>query len=141
MKPWVQVRQQRQTEATAEWIVDITTWADRQGRAMQFADAYNQSHLKQQNEQQLQKFLANEEHQVRHAGCPDAACCAVLCCALSCRAVLCRAVPCCAMLYALPCPALPYPALPCPALPCPALPCPALPRPAPALPCPAALLS
>ena len=35
---------------------------------MQFADAYNQSQLKQQNEQQLQKFLANEEHQVRYAG-------------------------------------------------------------------------
>ena len=48
--------------------MDITTWADRQGRAMQFADAYNQSQLKQQNEQQLQKFLANEEHQVRYAG-------------------------------------------------------------------------
>ena len=34
---------------------------------MQFADAYNQSQLMQQNEQQLQKFLANEEHQVRYA--------------------------------------------------------------------------
>ncbi|DBA95854.1 hypothetical protein WJX77_006274 [Trebouxia sp. C0004] len=64
VSPHFEVRHQRQTEATADWVVDITTWADRQGRAMQFADAYNQSQLKQQNEQQLQKFLANEEHQV-----------------------------------------------------------------------------
>ena len=60
----VQVRPARQTEATAEWIVDITTWADRQGRAMEFADGYSQSQLKQQNDQQLQKFLANEHGQV-----------------------------------------------------------------------------
>lgn len=62
--PYFQVRPARQTEATAEWIVDITTWADRQGRAMEFADGYSQSQLKQQNDQQLQKFLANEHGQV-----------------------------------------------------------------------------
>ena len=44
--------------------MDITTWADRQGRATEFADAYSQSQLKQQNQQQLQKFLANEDSQV-----------------------------------------------------------------------------
>ena len=73
----MQVRQARHAEATAEWIVDITTWADRQGRAMQFADAYNQSQLKQQNEQQLQSFMAKEHqvsqpimtHQCRHPAC------------------------------------------------------------------------
>lgn len=62
--PHFQVRQARESEATAEWIVDITTWADRQGRATEFADAYSQSQLKQQNDQQLQKFLANEDSQV-----------------------------------------------------------------------------
>ena len=67
---WGQVREARQGEATAEWIVDITTWADRQGRAMEFADGYNQSQLKQQNEQQLKKFLANEQGQVGAALCP-----------------------------------------------------------------------
>ena len=76
----LQVRQARQTEATAEWIVDITTWADRQGRAMQFAEAYSQSQLKQQNDQQLQKFLANEHGQVRPqwqccGSCATDACC------------------------------------------------------------------
>ena len=58
------MRQARESEATAEWIVDITTCADRQGRATEFADAYSQSQLKQQNDQQLQKFLANEDSQV-----------------------------------------------------------------------------
>ena len=61
----LQVRQARESEATAEWIVDITTWADRQGRATEFADAYSQSQLKQQNNQQLQKFLTNEDSQVK----------------------------------------------------------------------------
>ena len=60
----MQVRPARDAESTAEWIVDITTLADRQGRAMQFADGYNQSQLRQQNEQQLQKCLLNGHGQV-----------------------------------------------------------------------------
>lgn len=61
----VQVRQARDSESTAEWIVDITTLADRQGRALEFADGYRHSQLRQQNEQQLKKCLANASGQVR----------------------------------------------------------------------------
>ena len=65
----LQVRQARETESTAEWIVDITTLADRQGRAMEFADSYSQSQLRQQNEQQLNKCLAHGSGQVMCPSC------------------------------------------------------------------------
>ena len=60
----MQVRPARDAESTAEWIVDITTLADRQGRAMEFADGYSQSQLCQQNEQQLNKCILNGHGQV-----------------------------------------------------------------------------
>lgn len=58
------MRQAGESESTAEWIVDITTLADREGRAMEFADGYSQSQLRQQNEQQLNKCLAHGPGQV-----------------------------------------------------------------------------
>ena len=62
----LQVRQAREAESTAEWIVDITTLADRQGRATEFAGGYSQSQLWQQNEQQLNKCLAHGSGQVMY---------------------------------------------------------------------------
>lgn len=60
----MQVRPARDAESTAEWIVDITTLADRQGRAMEFADGYSKSELCQQNLQKLHKCILNAHGQV-----------------------------------------------------------------------------
>lgn len=54
------MRDIRANEATAEYIVDITTSADREGRANEFADAYEHSELKRLNDQQLQQYLKQD---------------------------------------------------------------------------------
>jgi hypothetical protein len=48
----------RENEAAAEWIVDLTTQADRQGRASDFAAAYAKSELKAEVDQEIAAQLA-----------------------------------------------------------------------------------
>ena len=49
-----QIRARRPHEAIAEYIVDITTQADRAGKASQFGDLYDSSELKAANDRDLE---------------------------------------------------------------------------------------
>ncbi|KAK9804269.1 hypothetical protein WJX72_004137 [[Myrmecia] bisecta] len=44
----------------AEWVVDLTTKADRTGQAGYFADSYAASALCRENQEQLEKYVRNE---------------------------------------------------------------------------------
>lgn len=48
----------RENEAAAEWIVNLTTQADRQGRAADFAAIYAKSELKAEADQETAAQLA-----------------------------------------------------------------------------------
>lgn len=49
----MQIRQRRTNEALIEFIVDVTTQADRSGKALQYAELYEASDLRRENDGEL----------------------------------------------------------------------------------------
>lgn len=47
----------KEGENEAEWIVDLTTQADRQGRALEFSQAFEKSELKAQGDAEIEEHL------------------------------------------------------------------------------------
>lgn len=57
----MQIRERRPNEALIEFIVDVTTQADRAGKALQYAELYEASELKRENDRELEAVA----HQTR----------------------------------------------------------------------------
>ena len=63
----VQIRQRRPNEALIEYIVDVTTQADRAGKASQFAELYEASELKRENDRELEAVIQQTSAELQRA--------------------------------------------------------------------------